>query len=437
MLECLPKPALNPNSQKNKINNRFTVSFMSGFTHDERKIPVTILTGFLGAGKTTLLNHILTDMHGMTFAIIENEFGEVGVDDAILKRKSDEEIIEMNNGCICCTVRGDVSRIVKQILSRKDKKFDGIIVETTGLADPAPVAQTFFIDEAVASLCQLDGIITVVDTKHILQHLQEEKPEGVENESVEQVAFADRILLNKTDLVSAEELNNVKVEIAKINNRVDMIECQHSKVDPKLLIGIKAFDLQRCLEIEPSFLEDGEHSHGHGHSHVHVHSHVHDNSVSSIGFKFSDCDLSLGHLQEFIRSLMIDQGKDLYRYKGVISVKGMDKRFVFQGVHMIFGGDFTEPWKEDEVRESRFIFIGKNLDKKMLEDGFMKCKAVALRFKVGDSVFAKVESEYQRGKIIKLWDEGNPYRIQLENGGEVWGPVDEDLFVRKDPTPAE
>ena len=408
---------------------------MSSFTHDESKVPVTILTGFLGAGKTTLLNHILTDMHGMTFAIIENEFGEVGVDDAILKRKSDEEIIEMNNGCICCTVRGDVSRIVKQILSRKDKKFDGIIIETTGLADPAPVAQTFFIDESVGSLCQLDGIITVVDTKHILQHLQEEKPEGVENESVEQVAFADRILLNKTDLVSEEELNNVKVEIAKINNRVEMIECQHSKVDPKLLIGIKAFDLQRCLEIEPNFLEDEEHSHGHSHSHIH--SHVHDNSVSSIGFKFSDCDLSLGQLQQFIQSLMINQGKDLYRYKGVISVKGMDKRFVFQGVHMIFGGNFTEPWKEDEVRESRFIFIGKNLDKKMLEDGFMKCKAAELRFKVGDSIFAKTESGYQRGKIVKLWDEGNPYRIQLENGGEVWGPVDEDLFVRKDPTPAE
>ena len=298
------------------------------------------------------------------------------------------------------------------------------------MADPAPVAQTFFIDESVGSLCQLDGIITVVDTKHILQHLQEEKTEGVENESVEQVAFADRILLNKTDLVSAEELNNVKVEIAKINNRVDMIECQHSKVDPKLLIGIKAFDLQRCLEIEPSFLEDGEHSHGHGHSHVH------DNSVSSIGFKFSDCDLSLGHLQEFIRSLMINQGKDLYRYKGVISVKGMDKRFVFQGVHMIFGGNFTEPWKEDEVRESRFIFIGKNLDKKMLEYGFMKFKDSEFRFKVVDSKFAKTESGYQR-KIVKLWDEGNPYRIQLENGVEVWGPVDEDAFVRKDHTPAE
>ena len=184
-------------------------------------------------------------------------------------------------------------------------------------------------------------------------------------------------------------------------------------------------------------MEDEEHSHGHGHSHSHSHNHVHDNSVSSIGFKFSDCDLSLGQLQEFIRSLMINQGKDLYRYKGVISVKGMDKRFVFQGVHMLFGGDFTEPWKKDEVRESRFIFIGKNLDKKMLEEGFMKCKAAELRFKVGDSVFAKGRKWYQRGKIVKLWDEGNPYRIQLENGDEVWGPVDEDEFVRKDPTPAE
>ena len=202
-----------------------------------------------------------------------------------------------------------------------------------------------------------------MDTKHILQHLARRKTRSVENESVEQVAFADRILLNKTDLVSAEELNNVKVEIAKINNRVDMIECQHSKVDPKLLIGIKAFDLQRCLRSSRVSWRMENMATAMAIA-SYVHSHVHDNSVSSIGFKFSDCDLSLGQLQQFIQSLMINQGKDLYRYKGVISVKGMDKRFVFQGVHMIFGGNFTEPWKEDEVRESRFIFIGKNLDKR-------------------------------------------------------------------------
>jgi G3E family GTPase len=391
---------------------------MSNFTYDSNKIPVTILTGFLGAGKTTLLNHILTEMHGMTFAVIENEFGEVGVDDAIVKRKTDEEIIEMNNGCICCTVRGDLSKIIKQIVARKDKKFDAIIIETTGLADPAPVAQTFFIDETVGSLCQLDGIITVVDSKHILQHLLEKKQEGVENESVEQVAFADRILLNKTDLVSKEELNNVKLEIAKINKNVEMVECQFSKVDPKQLIGIKAFDLQRCLDMEPDFLQDEEHHHDH--------------SVSSIGFKFSDCDLSLGQLQEWIRNLIINHGNNLYRYKGVISVKGMDNRFVFQGVHMLFGGDFAEPWNEGEERESRFVFIGKNLDKKMLEDGFMKCKASKLRFKVGDTIYANTGTGYKRGEIIKLWDEGNPYRIKLDSGNEVWGPVDEDKFVRKD-----
>ena len=394
---------------------------MSNFTFDASKIPVTILTGFLGAGKTTLLNHILTEMHGMTFAVIENEFGEVGVDDAILKRKSDEEIIEMNNGCICCTVRGDLSKIVKQIVARKDKKFDAIIIETTGLADPSPVAQTFFIDETVGSLCQLDGIITVVDSKHILQHLHAQNHgDHGGNESVQQVAFADRILLNKTDLVSKEELDNVKSEITKINKNIDMVECQYSKVDPKQLIGIKAFDLKRCLEIDHHFLEDEDH-------------HSHDSHVSSIGFKFSDCDLSLGQLQEWIKKLIIDQGNNLYRYKGVISVKGMDQRFVFQGVHMLFGGDFTEPWKENETRESRFIFIGKHLDKKMLEEGFMKCKAGDLRFKVGDSVFANTEVGYQRGKVIALWDEGNPYRVKLENDNEVWGPVDEDFYIRKDP----
>ena len=429
---------------------------MANFTTSANKVPVTILTGFLGAGKTTLLNHILKDMHGMKFAIIENEFGAVGVDDAILKKNSKEEIIEMNNGCICCTVRGDLSGIVKDIVARKDVKWDGIIIETTGLADPSPVAQTFFIDDTVAAVCQLDGIVTVVDSKHILQHLLEVKPEGVENESVQQVAFADRILLNKTDLVDANALARVKSEIRKINKGVEMLECQFSVVDPKLLIGIQAFDLDRCLDVDPDFLgvaeaaQEEHHGHGHGHGHdcsgescdhsehhdgekpiVKTTSHQHDHTVGSIGFRVRD-DLSLGLLQQFIQTLIVDMGKDLYRYKGVISVRGKEQRFVFQGVHMLFGGDFTEKWGELEVRESKFVFIGKNLDKKRLEDGFMNCKAGDLRFKVGEAVFARTGVGYQKGKVVKQWEEGNAYRVLLEDDDdtEVYAPIDDDMYIR-------
>lgn len=391
-------------------------------------------------------------MHGMKFAIIENEFGEVGVDDAIIKKNTKEEVIEMNNGCICCTVRGDLSNIVKDLVARTDVKFDGIIIETTGLADPSPVAQTFFLDETVAAVAQLDGIITVVDAKHVLFHLLEEKPDGVENEAVEQVAFADRILLNKTDLVDAATLANVKRELRKVNKGVDIVECQYSKVDPKSLIGIKAFDLDRCLEVDPDFLHDGDgeghHHHDHGEdctvcskeegkghkNQQHKHKpHTHDAGVTSVGFKMQDCDLSLGKLQQFIRSLIIDMGEALYRYKGVISVKGMDKRFVFQGVHMMFDGDFTEPWEKNETRESRFIFIGKNLNKKGLEQGFLSCKAGELRFNVGDSVFANTDIGYRRGSVVNVWDEGNAYRVSLEDDTEVWAPIDDDTYIRADP----
>lgn len=382
------------------------------------KTPVTILTGFLGAGKTTLLNHILHENHGMKFAVIENEFGEVGVDDALIKKQkwdSAEEIIEMNNGCICCTVRGDLIRMVKDLLIVRKLVFDAIIIETTGLADPAPVAQTFFVDDEIKALTRLDGIITVIDCRHTPSKLDEVKPEGVENEAAEQVAFADRIILNKTDLISAEDLAALKKRLRQMNARAEIMESQYCRVEPSSLLNIKGFNLDAVLEMDPGFLDlDAEHKH--------------DDRISSIGCTLPD-PINIGQLQDWVSDLLKNKGNDLLRYKGIINVAGHDQKFVFQGVHMLFSGDFCEMWGQGEKRESRFCFIGKDLDRAELSEGFLACKAGELRFKVGDRVQANT-GKFQTGTIIKLWDEGNPYRIRLDNGAEVWGPVDADEFVR-------
>jgi len=323
------------------------------------KVPVTVLTGFLGSGKTTLLNRILTEEHGKRIAVIENEFGEIGIDDALVV-DTEEEIFEMNNGCICCTVRGDLIRVLGTLMRRRDR-FDHILIETTGLADPAPVAQTFFVDDEIAGQLRLDAILTLVDARHLGRHLDDAKPEGVENEAVEQIAFADRIVLNKTDLVDEAELDEVIGRIRAINRVAEILPAQYAKIDLGKVLDVGAFDLERALDVDPSFLTDGEHQH--------------DLTVSSVGIELTG-DLSIPKLNDWLGELLSTKGADIFRSKGVLAVAGQQNRYVFQGVHMLFEGIDGQPWG-NTARVSRLVFIGRNLDRAALETGLRRCLASA------------------------------------------------------------
>ena len=322
----------------------------------DTRVPVTVVTGFLGSGKTTLVNFILSENHGKRIAVIENEFGEIGIDDALVI-DAEEEIFEMNNGCICCTVRGDLIRILGTLMKRRDK-FDYILVETTGLADPAPVAQTFFVDEEIRAQLRLDAIVTVVDAKHLAIHLFEEKEEGIENEALEQLAFADRVLINKVDLVNEEELLLVEKQIRSINAGASLVRTQMSKVDLDWVLNARAFELSRVLEVDPQFLEESEH--------------MHDQSITSVGIEV-DGPVDLEKINDWLGWLLREKGTEIFRMKGILNINGSENRFVFQGVHMLFDGQPDRAWRTDETRVNKMIFIGRNLDRDDLNSRFRAC----------------------------------------------------------------
>src|SRR4051812_8945138 len=345
--------------------------FMSDVSAD--KIPVTVLTGYLGAGKTTLLNRILSEPHGKKYAVIVNEFGEIGIDNDLIVG-ADEEVFEMNNGCICCTVRGDLIRIMDGLMRRKGK-FDAIIVETTGLADPAPVAQTFFVDENVGKNARLDAVVTVADAKWLRDRLRDAP------EAKNQIAFADVILINKTDLVTDAELREVEARIRGINPYAKLHRTQRAQIPLSEVLGRNAFDLERILDIEPEFLhaKDHTHDHHHGHDHNHSHSHgglkhYHDEDMQSISLK-TDQPLDPDKFFPFIQNLTQAEGPNILRSKGILSLKDDPQRFVFQGVHMMLDGDHQREWRADEKRESRLVFIGRNLPEEKIRKGFESCVA--------------------------------------------------------------
>src|SRR3954463_10053207 len=336
------------------------------------KIPVTVLTGYLGAGKTTLLNRILSESHGKKYAVIVNEFGEIGIDNDLIVG-ADEEVFEMNNGCICCTVRGDLIRIIDGLMRRKGK-FDAIIVETTGLADPAPVAQTFFVDENVGNKTKLDAVVTVADAKWLRDRLRDAP------EAKNQIAFADVILINKTDLVSDAELREVEARIRGINPYAKLHRTQRAQIPLNEVLDRKAFDLERILDIEPAFLDTGDddhdhHDHDHGHAHSHGGlKHYHDEDMQSIALS-TEKPLDADKFFPFIQNLTQAEGPNILRSKGILSLRDDPQRFVFQGVHMMLDGDHQREWRPDEKRESRVVFIGRNLPEEKIRKGFESCVA--------------------------------------------------------------
>jgi G3E family GTPase len=312
---------------------------------NNHRIPVTVLTGFLGAGKTTLLNRILTADHGRRVAVIVNEFGEVGIDHHLLI-SSDQEVVEMSNGCICCTVRGDLLRSLFQLLEHRDK-FDTLMIETTGLADPAPVVQSFFIDDRIKSEYELNGVVTVVDAKHIFQQLNSSP------EAKEQIAFADMVLLNKIDLINAEDLPELEFKLRNLNGAARVCQTRNSDVDIGMLLDLRALD----LEIKAA---------------KHDHHHAHTEDIETVAIEVPG-ELDGVKISQWFRELLAEFGERIMRMKGILNLRKDPDQFVFQGVHLLFEGRPGRAWAENEERVNRLVFIGRNLNKDKITQGFMNC----------------------------------------------------------------